>query len=63
MRRNITKHLEEYWKLEKQGKVNLYLGDVLDILDKTPDRVELIYTALQVGVVIGYRIGKRGSRT
>ena len=60
MRRNITKHLEEYGKLEKQGKVNLYLCDVLDILDKTPDRVELIYKALQVGVVIGYRIGKKG---
>ena len=63
MRRNIITAHEEYEKLYKSGKGIIYQSDIMQILEIVNNKkYEAICYAIEVGVVIGYRIAKRENK-
>lgn len=62
MRRNVDKMLEEYQRLEDQGKAKIYYGDLEEIRKRSCNTFDMVMLAMEFGVVMGYRVGKRESR-
>lgn len=62
MKRNIDKMLEEYQRLEDQVKAKIYCGDLEEIRRRSCNTFDMVVLAMELGVVLGYRVGKRESR-
>ena len=61
--RDLQKLHEEYEKLLEQKKGYIYMSDILQIMKmRKGDIYGMIAEGLEVGIVIGYRIGKREAR-
>ena len=64
MKRNMDKLRAEYKKLRKQNKGQLYFSDYDQIAELGDNKaVDMVYIALEVGVAMGYRIGKKESNS
>lgn len=59
MRRDVRKAVQDYEKLNRHNKANIYLSDVSQIIEMcSGDVVKMIMIGIQVGIVIGCRLTK-----
>ncbi len=60
MKRDLKKAKEEYKKLVKRNKGNIYYSDYEQIKEMCKgDIYKMVMTGLEVGIIIGYRLAKR----
>lgn len=61
--RNLNKARDEYKKILKKNKGNIYYEDYLQIVDMCKgDVYEMVMVGMEVGIAIGYRLAKREIR-
>ncbi len=65
MKRDLQKYVEEYKRRffgSKTGKGAIYGSDIEQIFKMTSNIFDSIAYALEVGIIIGYRLGKKEAR-
>lgn len=66
MKRNLLKAAEDYQRLTEKldnGQGSFYVPDVVQIMEACNEKpLDVCYTALQAGFMVGYRFAKKQER-
>ena len=65
MKRNLLKAAEDYQRLIEKldnGQGSFYVPDVVQIMEACNEKLDVCYTALQAGFMVGYRFAKKQGR-